>query len=172
MSEIFYVYFLIDSRSDSIFYIGKGKNLRAESHFKEFEKYVEMIEQKIPTSKGNFANHNKLQKMLEIKKAGFEVKLEYVSEYLSEKAAYILEEILVERFGRKILKTGNLENIEPGGKWKYPKLVLFDEEKTKIEEIEINFPYLKKVIDKYPKISISSEIEENVKNYMRNNNKN
>lgn len=35
MNNIFYVYGLIDPRDDKIFYIGKGKNNRKDSHLKE-----------------------------------------------------------------------------------------------------------------------------------------
>lgn len=155
--NLYYVYALVDPRNNKEFYIGKGKNNRVDDHFKELEKYLNLIEQKIPTSKGRFSNENKLGRMRAIRLEGKETVIKKILENTTEKAAYILEEILIERFGRKCLKNGQLTNLEPGGKWNYPKVLIPKAEKSTIEDIKINFPNLIPILNQYPSVSIESE---------------
>ena len=119
----YYVYALIDPRNDEIFYIGKGKNNRYLDHIKELEKEHSVQKKGI--------NPNKARKIKEIVELGYELKYKFIAEKLTEDEAFVLEEVLVERFGREILKNGKLLNLEPGGKWEYPKLLLSEEEKTR-----------------------------------------
>lgn len=133
----FYVYALIDPRNDQIFYIGKGSKKRHLQHVKEY-------------SKTSSSKNDVIESIISSK---LEVKYKFIAENLNEEAAYLLEEILVERFGRIIIKTGNLTNLEPGGKWQYPKIILEENEKAKLEEVEINFPELIPIINLYPNIS-------------------
>lgn len=100
----FYVYGLIDPRSDSIFYIGKGKNKRIYQHIKE---------------KPNlFSNLDKLNRIKEIQSDGFAVEYKYIASELTEEIALFIERLLIYRLGRKIFNEGNLTNIVPGGEWK------------------------------------------------------
>lgn len=162
----FYVYVLIDPRDNKIFYVGKGKGDRINHHFKELEKFMNLIEQGIPTSKGRFTNSGKVSMMKSIKNDGFDTVVKKLIENISEKSALVLEEILVERIGRRIIKTGTLFNLEPGGKWKYPKVVLNENEKTSIKSVYQDFPELVEIIEKFPQSAIQSEKEKEVLDYI------
>ncbi len=133
----FYVYALVDPRNEQIFYIGKGSKKRHLQHVKEYLK----------------TSNSKNDVIERIISSNLEVKYKIIAEGLNEEAAYLLEEILIERFGRIVIKTGNLTNLEPGGKWQYPKIVLEENEKAKLEDVEINHPELIPILNLYPNIS-------------------
>lgn len=162
----YYVYSLTDLRDNSVFYIGKGKADRIQSHFKDLEKYTRLIENGIGTSKGKFSNHSKTARMYTIKKAGLETKVEKLIENINEHAALTLEQILVDSIGREIIESGPLLNIEPGGKWKYPKLVLFDYERIDYSEAKEAYPELSDILVKYPFRSTRTEKELNIIKYI------
>jgi hypothetical protein len=149
----FYVYALIDPRNEQIFYIGKGKGDRYLEHIKEIQ---ELEKDHSERKKG--LNLNKIERIKEIVNSANELKYKFIAEKLSEEAAYVLEEVLVERFGRELLKNGQLLNLEPGGKWNYPKLILTDEEKTSIEEINEKYPELIDILENYPHIATESKL--------------
>lgn len=149
----FYIYALIDPRKDEIFYIGKGKGNRYLEHIKELKELDKKHSQR---KKG--INPNKVERIKAIIESGEELKYKFIAENLKENSAYILEEILVERFGRKILKNGKLLNLEPGGKWEYPKVILKENEKTSMKEVEDNYPELIEILKNYPKISTESKL--------------
>ncbi len=135
----FYVYALVDPRSKEIFYIGKGKEKRYLQHVKDYLKS--------PSDKNDIINS--------IVSSNLEVEYLFIAEQLIENAAYILEEMLIERLGRRIINTGNLTNLEPGGRWQYPKLLLEENEKVKFEDVKLEYPELIPILDAYPKISKS-----------------
>lgn len=153
----YYVYALIDPRDNQIFYIGKGKDARHLEHYKEYKNLVNKgyIIQINDTDDYLFGGNNsgKLNRIHQIIKSGNKLKYKFICKGLSEKAAYILEEILVERYGRKIIETGQLENLAPGGKWDEGKLILTESEKTSIDEIKRLYPELLPVLDNYPHIA-------------------
>ncbi|HET7116084.1 MAG TPA: hypothetical protein VFI29_06320 [Hanamia sp.] len=133
----YYVYGLIDPRTNLIFYIGKGKGKRVLQHFKE----------KLRVQ----SNTEKLQIIEEIQKAGLEADHIIISENLNEASALLLERLLVYRFGRKIFGEGILSNIVPGGKWsKESSYFINPNDLPSIETISTEFPELIPALEKYP----------------------
>lgn len=150
-SKEFYVYGLIDPRNMQVFYIGKGKGNRATQHFKE-------------TLKESQGNHDKIKLINEIKDSGIEpVVCKYISD-VNEEAAFFLEEILIDRIGRKILNYGPLTNMTVGG-INDGKLVfsLEQSKKVNIEIAILKYPVLKNIINSIPRTTKEDEIE-NYKN--------
>ena len=150
----YYVYALMDPRNNEIFYIGKGKNNRYLDHIKDIK---ELEKEHSLQKKG--INPNKTRKIKEIVELGYELKYKFIAENLTENEAFVLEEVLIERFGREVLKNGKLLNLEPGGKWEYPKLMLSEEEKTSIETIKANYPNLIDIIKDYPHIATENKLK-------------
>jgi len=137
----YYVYSLIDPRTNSIFYIGKGKGKRMFQHFKE--------------KTDVHSNTEKQSIIKEIINEGFEVISETIAENLSENAAFLLEKILIYRIGRKIFDEGSLTNIVPGGEWNKDKPYFIKESDLPSEEvINESYPEISVVLKKYPKTSI------------------
>ncbi len=96
--KIYYVYFLIDSRDNSIFYIGKGKGARAEDHLRNYRRgYI-----------GNIFKHVKIK---EIITSGNEVIIQYFATKLSEQKAFRIEGQQIKKIGTK-----NLTNIMGGSR--------------------------------------------------------
>jgi hypothetical protein len=91
-----YVYFLKDSLTGEIFYVGKGKNERAYNHLKEYHR-------------GIYYNPKKTAKISSIVAAGGTVVVEIFQNSLTEESACKIEKA-------KILEIGlaNLTNISPG----------------------------------------------------------
>ena len=108
----YYVYALIDPRNSQYFYIGKGKGKRYLSHLKK--------------NKWDF-NITKLEKIKDIQKNGYEVKIEILFPNIDEETAFELEKILIYKLGRTILSEGILTNIVPGGKWNNKESVLYSD---------------------------------------------
>jgi hypothetical protein len=82
----FYVYFLIDPRSDSLFYVGKGKGARALAHAKEWER-------------GEVTNGRKFSRLGEILGSGHKVEIKVLSAGMSELEALRLERGIIHRVG-------------------------------------------------------------------------
>ena len=136
----FYVYGLIDPRENTIFYIGKGKGKRMFQHLTEKEEVN--------------SNTEKLKIIQEIKYAGLEVDFLIIGENLTEESSLLLERMLVFRFGRRIFDEGNLVNIVPGGKWhKEAPLFIKADNFPDIETINLTFPELTPILDRYPLVS-------------------
>jgi len=94
----YYVYMLLDPRTNKPFYVGKGKGNRAKFHLKE------TIETTI-----NIRKYNKIQSIL---KNGLEPKIVYHAIELTEVDAYNAEANLIKQYGRKGYDThGILLNI-------------------------------------------------------------
>lgn len=98
----FYVYQLMDPRTNLPFYVGKGKNNRAWEHTKEA-----------------FDAHNpyKSRKIQSIRNDGYEPNVEIVFNNLSEEQSFILETELIKKYGRFGLdENGILTNLTLGGR--------------------------------------------------------
>jgi hypothetical protein len=98
INNMFYVYQIVDPRTNEPFYIGKGKGGRATTHLR-------------PTP--STRNKYKENKIASIRKAGLEPVIEYIAEnIIDEQLAYDIEEVLIEKYGRKGYdKNGTLTNI-------------------------------------------------------------
>lgn len=94
----FYVYQLVDPRTNNIFYVGKGSGKRAFSHTNAVR------------SGRKDGNSQKQAVISEILQAGLEPKVIFVSTNLQENAAYILEEQIITNLGI-ITEGGILTNI-------------------------------------------------------------
>lgn len=151
----YYVYLLKDPRDEEVFYVGKGKGNRVDDHFKELKRYIEARAQKryVP-----FPNTDKLSRMKAIQEAGHKVIAEKISDGLNEEAAFWLEEILIERIGRKFLGNGPLLNLEPGGDWEYPKIALSEDERITADEIVGKYPELESVLEIFPHVASEPRI--------------
>jgi len=96
----YYVYKLIDPRSDEVFYIGKGCGSRIKQHEKDAKQGIK---------------HPKCDVILDILNAGFEVKHEIVKSFAREEAAYKYEKRLISKHG-----INKLTNLAPGGRLNFP----------------------------------------------------
>ena len=98
---MYYVYALIDPRSDLPFYIGKGKkkNNRHRDHFKE--------------SKKSNSNNHKIYKIDYIKSLNLDIPVKILEDnILDENTAYDIETFYIKKYGRKnIDENGILTNI-------------------------------------------------------------
>jgi hypothetical protein len=95
MENIYYVYALIDPRTNLPFYVGKGKNNRMLQHLKE----------------GSTNGAKKNAKITEIRSAGFEPIAVKLVENMFEEDAYKFEEDIITELGREgIDKDGILTN--------------------------------------------------------------
>lgn len=136
----YYVYGLIDPRTNSIFYIGKGKNKRIYQHLKE--------------KPDLFSNIEKLNKINEIQESGFDVDFIYITTDLSEEIAFFIEKTIIYRLGRKIFGEGELTNIVPGGVWRKGDSYFLRPSQIPTNKLINDFlPQFIEVLNKYPKIS-------------------
>lgn len=133
----YYVYGLIDPRTETLFYIGKGKGKRITQHLNEKETI--------------HSNIGKLNLIKEIQENNYEVGQKVFVEKLSEEAALLLEKILIFRLGRKIFDEGILTNIVPGGKWhKDAPLFISAENLPSDQFINEKFPEILNILKEYP----------------------
>jgi len=85
---MYYIYALIDPRNNKPFYIGKGKDDRCLSHFKENN-----------LNKEN--NSKKRAKIKKLKKLGFEPMIEFYAQNIKdEELAYNIETFFIKKYGR------------------------------------------------------------------------
>lgn len=91
---MYYVYHLIDPRTNEPFYIGKGKDDRCYRHLNETYKNTE--------------NKKKFGRICQIRKHGFEPSVKFIHEnIIDENEAYDLEYTEIKKYGR--------QDIEPSG---------------------------------------------------------
>jgi len=85
---MYYVYGLIDPRNNQVFYIGKGKDDRALSHFTEHALKRE-------------GNNKKTAKIRKLKELGYEPMIEFYAQNIEdENIAYQIEAALIKKYGR------------------------------------------------------------------------
>lgn len=136
----FYVYGLVDPRTSSIFYIGKGKGKRVLQHSTEKDEI--------------HSNTEKLKIIREIQQEGLEVVNTIIADSLNEDAALLLERLLIFRIGRSIFDEGILTNIVPGGHWhKEAPLFLKKESLPSTEFIQLQYPELIPILDRFPYVA-------------------
>lgn len=99
---MYYVYLLIDPRSDEVFYVGKGTGNRIDAHEKEALRGV---------------RSKKCRRINEIVSSGNAVIKEKVFFTDDETLAYEFEKDIISEKGLE-----NLTNVIPGGKWDKEKL--------------------------------------------------
>lgn len=97
----YYVYILIDPRSNTPFYVGKGQQDRMYSH-------------EVEARSKYWYNELKCQWIVDIWSSGFQVKYEQVF-CEDERSAFLLERELIATVGRLISNDGPLTNLHPGG---------------------------------------------------------
>lgn len=100
----FYVYHLIDPRTNNPFYVGKGCGNRAKHHITEAR-----------GNKTKWINRIKCQIILNIEMCGLDVGIRTVSDGLTESQAYAIEADMIFDMGRLIDGSGMLANIASGG---------------------------------------------------------
>lgn len=109
----YYVYFLIDPRDDSVFYVGKGKGKRMFTHVKQ-------------ARRGIIDNVDKYKRIIEIQALGLEV-VEYIKkDNLNEAEAYKLEKELITQM-RLIGITNIVNGIVTSKEVMYKKAVFMKE---------------------------------------------
>lgn len=100
----FYVYHLIDPRTNKPFYVGKGKGTRAESHLQEAR-----------GNEKNWSNKLKCRVINSIINRGLTPIVVRIATQLTEDEAFRLEIDEIEKYGRICAGTGILTNIKDGG---------------------------------------------------------
>lgn len=105
-SNNFYVYELIDPSSQQPFYVGKGRDDRAQRHIS--------LRKNKKLQKSNPHKFNTINKIIDIDKKQVIVKL--IKSMKTEHNAFIHERSLIKKYGRKCNGSGILTNIASGGK--------------------------------------------------------
>lgn len=100
----YYVYKLVDPRTNNPFYIGKGCGNRMYSHLREAT---------LPREKQ--VNSFKCSVINNILSCGKNIIIEKVKDGLNEENAYQLEQELIVKYGKRIDGTGYLTNLVDGG---------------------------------------------------------
>lgn len=81
----FYVYVLVDPTSDGIFYVGKGSRQRLLQHGREAD-----------LTTGESARSAKVQRIRDLRAAGYEPRIDVVRHGLSEEQAFAIEAALID----------------------------------------------------------------------------
>jgi hypothetical protein len=85
---LYYVYGLIDPRNNQVFYIGKGKDDRALSHFSE-------------SVLSRSGNNRKSAKIRKLKSLGYSPVIEFYAQNIEDESlAYDIERTLIKKYGR------------------------------------------------------------------------
>lgn len=99
----YFVYELIDPRDNTTFYVGKGTQQRHKAHESEARTGNDSI------------NKAKCEYIRELWESGHNVEYKLHS-CVDEMAAFDLEQQLINQYGRRIKGTGNLFNVDAGGR--------------------------------------------------------
>lgn len=118
----YYVYLLIDPTNNKVFYVGKGHGNRINQHV-------------LGALDENLKETEKIKRIREIEKAGFEVKSYILRHELSEKEAFEVESAIIDLLGKE-----NLTNIVKGRHSEDKGRMTLEDIKIKYEaeEAEIN----------------------------------
>ena len=98
----YYVYVLIDPRNNQPFYVGLGKNSRAESHL-------------VTSPSKQRSNPHRFRKIKQIQDAGLQPIINKVCVFPDKAEAGEYEKELIQLYGRVCDGSGILTNIKPGG---------------------------------------------------------
>lgn len=96
----YYVYFLIDSRTELPFYVGKGRGKRSSQHLREAAKPGHA-----------WSNAIKCRRILAIQRSGGQVIIQHVHSNLSNSEALTIESLYIKQYGRLVDNTGTLTNV-------------------------------------------------------------
>ena len=102
MTWRFYVYAYFGDSEEAPFYVGKGVSSRLEDHWKKF------------TSGRKIGNRFLLGSFRKLQAAGKRPKIVKIAFFKDEIDAYEFEAQLISTYGRKIDRSGILDNIDPG----------------------------------------------------------
>jgi len=105
----YYVYFLIDPRTNTVFYVGFG-TLRLKRHLTHIEEFKFWDRNGRIQDSNKGLNLKKIRKIAQIIDAGFEVKYEIVFKTNNKQEALLQEVNCIAAFGRE-----NLTNLTDGG---------------------------------------------------------
>ena len=116
---IYYVYAIVDPRTNLPFYIGKGKNSRCFDHL---------------NTRARGENKAKDARIDQIRLAGFEPEIKFVQQNLSEEQAYDLEIAEINKWGRRCVREdGLLLNLTAGGEGR-TNVVVGDQTRAKLSK--------------------------------------
>ncbi len=110
-SAFFWVYGLVDPRTDQIFYIGKGRPWRPRRHVWETQCWIRKGSNL--DCSGNPLNLHKIRKIAQILKAGMEPEIKVLFRTKSAEAAYRKEKQLVKKLRPQLV---NLKNGGAGSR--------------------------------------------------------
>ena len=140
----YYVYGLVDPRSNKTVYIGKGKGRRLLSH---------------NSMKNKTSNRGKYELIEELNRVGLKLESKIIIDGLDEKTALDLEVILIYRTGRLAFNEGGLVNYSPGGNWnKGDSLFLNKQDLPKVQNLEKANSNIANILSDYPDISNNKKI--------------
>lgn len=149
IKDDYYVYGLIDPRTNKTVYIGKGRGKRRFTH---------------TSMKNKTSNRGKYELIEEINKIGLKLESKIIRDNLNEKTALDLEKILIYRTGRLAFDEGVLINYSPGGNWnKGDSFFLRKQDLPAIKDIEKAIPNIASIYQDYPDISNNSKINRLIK---------
>lgn len=104
MTNKYFTYALIDPRTNTPFYIGKGSGKRDQVHLTEAH-----------GSPSRWINSLKCRRILAIESSGLSVVVQRLHEGLTEEEAYLCEQREISKWGKIIDGSGCLTNISDGG---------------------------------------------------------
>jgi antitoxin component YwqK of YwqJK toxin-antitoxin module len=144
IKDDYYVYGLIDPRTNKTVYIGKGRGKRRFSH---------------TSLKNKTSNKGKYELIEEINKIGLKLESKIIRDNLKKKTALDLEKILIYRTGRLAFDEGILVNYSPGGNWnKGDSFFLRKQDLPMIHDIEKEIPDIANILQDFPDVSNNSKI--------------
>lgn len=94
---MYYVYAYWDPIRLEYFYAGKGKNQRAYTHLNRKDR------------------HPVTNRIINIRRAGYEPEIKFIAKNLDEELAFLAETEFILKYGRRNIKTGCLLNLTNGG---------------------------------------------------------
>jgi uncharacterized protein len=105
MESDFYIYIYIDPRTDTVFYVGKGRLERVNRHIMQARDY----------SNSSYSKKPIVTYIRELWDQNLEPVIQMYAENLTEEESFKIETKLIRDIGRKDLGLGPLLNITDGG---------------------------------------------------------